>query len=223
MEAVMEGFKKKVSPSTPMRFTFTRPEQQDLAKSWLLVSLAFAVFMTGLGFSAGFLSIFLFAFVVAAVTVGLGFLAHELSHKYVANGYGCYAEYRADNTMLFLSLLISPFHVFIAAPGAVHISGHPDHVHSGKISLAGPAANIALVLLFLILYLVLPLGPIRSAMGFGAIINSSLALFNLLPFGIFDGAKVIAWDKAAYGLAIAVAVILTFCSFFFVQTQLGLL
>ena len=60
-------------------------------------------------------------------------------------------------------------------------------------------------------------------MGFGAIINSSLALFNLLPFGIFDGAKVIAWDKAAYGLAIAVAVILTFCSFFFVQAQLGLL
>lgn len=205
-----------------MHFTFTQPERKDLVKSWILVSLAFAIFMTGLGLTAGWAWVFLFGLATAAITVGVGFLCHELAHKWVANRHGCYAEYHADNTMLMISLVLSPFHVFIAAPGAVHISGHPDHEQSGRISLAGPAANIALALLFLILYFAIPNATLSRAAGLGTIINSSLALFNLIPFGFFDGAKVLAWNKAAYGLSVAAAVILTFFSYVIVQAGLGL-
>ena len=218
----MEGFNKKLSPSRAMHFTFTKQERHDLAKSWLLVSLAFTIFMTGLGLAPGFLETFLFALAVAAITVGIGFLAHELSHKWVANNYGCYAEYHANNAWLFISLLLSPFHVFLAAPGAVHISGRPDHEQSGRISLAGPAANFILALLFFILYFLLPAGMFREAAGIGTIINSSLALFNLIPLGFFDGAKIIAWNKAWYGVALTLTIILTFFSYFFVQAGLGL-
>jgi Zn-dependent protease len=36
-------------------------------------------------------------------------------------------------------------------------------------------------------------------------INSSLALFNLIPFGIFDGAKVLRWNKYVWIGAVIVA------------------
>jgi len=39
-------------------------------------------------------------------------------------------------------------------------------------------------------------------------INASLALFNLLPFGIFDGAKIIKWNKYTWGAAVLAAGIL---------------
>ncbi len=205
-----------------MRFSFTRQERYDLLRSWLLVSLAFAFFMTGIGFDMTHLVLLVFSLVTALVTVGIGFLFHELSHKWLANRYGCHAEYKADSLMLLISLVISVFGVFIAAPGAVHISGHADKDENGKISLAGPAANIVLALLFMALFFLLPNVVLSRAAGLGAIINSSLALFNLIPVGIFDGAKVLAWNKVAYGVAVGAAVLLTFLSFVLIQPSLGL-
>ncbi len=205
-----------------MKFNFTKRERRDLAKSWLLVSLAFALFIAGIGFTTGHLVLFAFSLAAAAVTVGIGFLAHELSHKWVAHKYDCYAEYRSDNFMLVVSLVLSLFRVFIAAPGAVHISGHADHEQSGKIGLAGPAANIILALVFLPLFFLLTNPIWRNVVGLGAIANSYLAVFNLLPFGFFDGAKVFAWNKAWYAVAIITSVLLMFASFMLVQSVMGL-
>jgi Zn-dependent protease len=39
----------------------------------------------------------------------------------------------------------------------------------------------------------------------GMNINASLALFNLLPFGVFDGAKVIKWNRAVWGASVLAA------------------
>jgi Zn-dependent protease len=47
----------------------------------------------------------------------------------------------------------------------------------------------------------------------GVIINSNLALFNLLPFGVFDGIKIIRWDWRAWLVTATTAAIL----FFYVQ------
>jgi Zn-dependent protease len=211
-----------------MRFTFTQPERRDLAKSWLLVSLAFAVFITwtngwpsGGMFSLGFLQAFLLALAAAALTVGVGFLLHELAHKYVAQRYDCHAEYRADNMMLIASLALSPF-IFIAAPGAVHISGHANQEQGGRISLSGPAMNLLLGLVFLLLYFLVSHPTLRMVAGLGAIVNSTLGLFNLIPFPPFDGAKVFWWSKGWYALALIVAMLLIFASFMVVQKQLGL-
>ena len=61
-------------------------EIRDLIKAWIAVSIAFAMVMRGL---AGL--DFYQVFIVAAITVGTGFLLHELGHKLVAQRYGCLA------------------------------------------------------------------------------------------------------------------------------------
>jgi Zn-dependent protease len=71
----------------------------------------------------------------------------------------------------------------------------------GKISLAGPLTNIVQAVIFLVM------GFFSSSRLFdvGIIVNSSLALFNLLPFSEFDGAKIFRWDKRLWVAAFAVA------------------
>ncbi len=205
-----------------MRVTFTRRERRDLLLSWLLVSLAFALFLTGFGPILAALPPLLLAFGVALLSVGLGLLLHELAHKWVAHREECHAEYRADTTMLLIGLLLSPFKVFVAAPGAVHIT-HADNRQQGLIGAAGPAANLLLAAASLTLFLSVSEGIVGVAAGLSAIVNSSIGLFNLIPYGWFDGAKIIAWHKGAYGALVAAAVALTFFSFIFAQASRGLL
>jgi Zn-dependent protease len=42
----------------------------------------------------------------------------------------------------------------------------------------------------------------------GMQINASLALFNLIPMGVFDGAKIIKWNRYVWGAAVIAAGIL---------------
>lgn len=190
-----------------MRFTFTDREKNDLMRSWLAISAAFAIVMGG-GLSTLFEQKFLILALIAAITVGLGFILHELAHKWMANRFNLHAEFHADNKMLIIALVTSLFGIVFAAPGAVYISGRSSLEQSGKISVAGPVMNLALALLFLLLYFTLSFG--QQVLAWGFYINALLALFNMLPFGPFDGAKVLRWDKRVYGVVIAVAVLLTF-------------
>jgi len=181
-------------------------EIQHLVRAWSAITIAFAIAM-GLESISGFAVNLL----IAAITVGLGFVAHELSHKLVAQKYRCFAEFRANNMMLVLAIIISFTGVILAAPGAVMIAGHIDHKKNGKISAAGPAANIVLAVLFLILYLAS--GGLLASIGYyGMMINSWLAMFNILPFPMFDGLKIMSWDKLVYGLMFVSAAALLFLS-----------
>jgi len=173
------------------RFKTSEIELIDLFKAWLVISVAFAI-----AFSEGIRTLItnyvLVLFFYAALTVGIGFLLHELTHKIVAQHYGYFAEFRADNIMLLLSLIFSFFGFVIAAPGAVMISGEAvNERKNGIISLAGPLTNIILSLIFLFFYYLLP----SEFFSLGFRINSWLALFNLIPFGLFDGSKVFRWSK----------------------------
>ena len=62
-------------------------ELQDLFKAWLAISVAFGIVLGGVDnlFSFAFINDFL----IAALTVGVGFIFHELGHKVVAQRYGC--------------------------------------------------------------------------------------------------------------------------------------
>ena len=75
---------------------FSRVEIEHLLRAWVLVSLAFAILITGFSLTATFAVAMLFS----AITAGIGFLGHELMHKYVAQRYGCWAEFRANDFML---------------------------------------------------------------------------------------------------------------------------
>ncbi len=186
---------------------FSSDEIIEIAKAWLAISIAFAIV---LGKSDIFSSSFLLNFIVSAITVGLGFLLHELAHKMLAQKYGCFAEFKAFNFMLILAIASSFFGFIFAAPGAVFISGHVTTSRNGKISLAGPLVNIALAIIFLVLAM-LDLGNFLNLVtSYGASINSWLALFNLIPILGLDGSKVLTWNKPIYFIAVAVSAILVF-------------
>ena len=125
---------------------FSEIEKQDLFKAWLMLSIAFAIVMGGFSFTFQFA----IQMAIAAITVGLGFLLHEMGHKFLAQKYGCVAEFRANMQMLFLAVLMSFFGFIFAAPGAVFIGGkHVGVKENGQISAMGPLMNIVLALIFL--------------------------------------------------------------------------
>lgn len=178
-------------------------EIRDLIKAWIAISLAFAIVGRNL-----YASSFAVIFIVSAFTVGIGFLLHELGHKVVAQRYGCFAEFRSFDKMLVLALLMSYFGFVFAAPGAVMIQGNVTTRKNGIISVAGPLVNIMLALLFLVSLLVFPFLGIFSYYGF--LINSWLALFNMIPIGNFDGAKVLRWNKAVFSSVVVLSLIFMF-------------
>lgn len=185
----------------------SRIEIRDLFKAWLAISIAFAIIITGLSFTFYFLA----AILISAITVGLGFLFHELAHKITAQHYGCFAEFRSFDTMLILAIIMSFFGFVLAAPGGVFIQGQVGIARNGRISAAGPLTNMVIAVIFLLLIL---LTPLKTIAFYGFIINSWLALFNMLPFGNFDGIKILRWNKTIYALMIIFAGALMFAQYY---------
>jgi len=145
-------------------------------------------------------------FVVVFITIGLGFILHELAHKYVSLHYGVHAEYRAWTFGLFLAIVLAVTVGFIfAAPGAVYIFGRVNKKQNAMISLAGPAANLILAALFV------GLTPFLGGVSvIGAHVNLWLGLFNMIPFFPFDGQKVAAWDWKLWALVFVVFILFFF-------------
>lgn len=170
----------------------------DITKAWLAISLAFALVYSGASLFGGnlakILSInFLLVFLISLFTGGLGFLLHELAHKFSAQHYGCTAEFRAFDQMLYLAVGLAALVGFIfAAPGAVMISGMVTRKENGIISLAGPLTNYVLAMIFYGLNFAFPALGFIFLIGFS--INLWLGLFNLIPFGNFDGIKIFHWS-----------------------------
>ncbi len=173
---------------------------------------------------------------ISALGAGSGFLLHELAHKFVAQKYGYWAEYRANRAGLVFMIVTAFMGILIAAPGAVWFGkagaapqmgypfGHessPEQVERERkeqlwIALAGPLTNIALTVFF---FLILVSGAVTSNLGFGAIyyaifINLTLAAFNLLPFGPLDGAKVFGVSRAIWAIVAVPTILLALPVYF---------
>jgi Zn-dependent protease len=191
---------------------FTGREIRDLIISMLVIAGAFAFILSGknVGFT-------LFLLPYTLIAAGLGFLLHELAHKFVAIHYGFWAEYQVWPEGLILAIVVSAISNFVfAAPGAVYIHGqYISKEQNGKISISGPLTNIILALFFMAL---IPLLPENSLLwkfaGIGFLVNSFLALFNLIPFGIWDGAKIFRWNPVIWVVTAAIAGIMTYYSMF---------
>jgi Zn-dependent protease len=92
-------------------------------------------------------------------------------------------------------------------------AGHTGSDKFGKIALSEPLTNIAQAVIYFILGITTTNSDIGILASIGYTINSGLALFNLLPFGIFDGAKVMHWDKQIRLAAFMTAGLLFLISF----------
>ncbi len=193
-----------VNPQDQIRFiggiTTSRTELVDLIKAWLAISLAFGILLGGFSFNL------VTFFMISSLTVGLGFIAHEMAHKVLAQKYGCKAEFRSWDKMLILAVIMSFFGFIIVAPGAVMISGPVGRRRNGKISAAGAIANLIVATGFLSLALIPVTGTLFFIAQLGFTINIILALFNMIPFWLFDGKKVLAWNKAVYFVMLGVGI-----------------
>ncbi len=191
-------------------FTIGMDEALHILISVITMSIAFAIVWTG---STNFNSAFLQTMGIIILTVGVGFIFHELAHKYVAIKYGAHARYQAWTLGLLLAIIMAFTVGFVfAAPGAVYIYGNNiDRVKNGKISAAGPLTNLIIGLIFVIIGLAMPALTYITSLGAG--VNFFLGAFNMLPFFPMDGQKIWHWDKRIWAAIMAPLVILAFVQF----------
>jgi Zn-dependent protease len=189
---------------------FSQKEIKDLLKSWVAISIAFAIIISkSLGISLSSPQ-FSTPLIISAFTVGIAFLLHELGHKFVAQRYHFWAEFRSFDGMLVLAIAMSFLGFIFAAPGAVMIHGYyMTKEKNGRISAAGPLVNIILAIFFLSLFF---MGINNLFIYYGVLINSWIALFNLIPIGNIDGKKILNWNKTVYTTMLIVGLILLFTS-----------
>jgi Zn-dependent protease len=189
----------------PSGFRFTGREIRDLAVAWLALGVAFALFLDRRTLLATLSEPGAEAAVVvglvlarALITVGIGFLLHELAHKAVAVRFDQIAEFRADYNMLGLAIVAGLAGFLFAAPGAVYHRGRITPRENGLIALAGPVTNLVLAALFLPVSLLG--GYIGDVGNLGVLVNVLLAAFNMIPYGPLDGKTVIAWSAVVYAV-----------------------
>ena len=193
---------------------FSKIEVRDILIAWIAIGFAVAVGLQG-GLLLGNLTPGSVALLtgISLVTVGPGFILHELSHKFVARHYGFWAEFRMWPQMLIMAIVVALMGLFIAAPGATYISGSGiSKEENGFISLAGPVVNGVIALLFLPLF-ILNNSVLGFIGGFGFWVNVWLGTFNLIPFWVLDGAKVFAWNKAIWAACFAIFAVATYLAY----------
>jgi Zn-dependent protease len=175
-------------------FSTSKKELNDLLKSWLAISIAVAI--AGLIPDSGlnFLQVLLFA----GITVGTAFLFHEIAHKIAAQHYGCFAEFRSQDSMLILAIMMSFFGFIFFAPGAVMIAGPVGKKRNGIISTSGPGTNFGIAILFLLGLFYVQSETLVMLFTFGYLVNTWIGLFNMIPFWMFDGKKILRWNSVVY-------------------------
>ena len=140
----------------PQQSVTSRTEIIHLTIAMLTLSVAFSFALGSGGFlTNGFYSIVsaVYAFPIALFSILTGFFFHELSHKFVAQHYGLWAEFRMYLGGLFFALIFGMLFGFVfAAPGAVTIQGGARKFEMGRIAAAGPLANIIVATFSLIGY-----------------------------------------------------------------------
>ncbi|MCX6775322.1 MAG: site-2 protease family protein [Candidatus Micrarchaeota archaeon] len=160
-------------------------------------------------------------FPIILLTVGVGFVAHELAHRFVANHYGAKAFYRAwpeGLLFMFATAAITGGKFLFAAPGAVYIySTYLSKRENGIISISGAVMNFLLAIFFLFVAVAIGVGGTPKAdmlaesfISFGTYMNLYLAFFNMIPIPPLDGSKVIAWSFPVWAAFMLILVILVF-------------
>ena len=130
---------------------------------------------------------------ILSIAFTASFVLHELAHKFSAQHFNLWAEFRVtlQGALITLISIFLPFKLI--SPGAVMIAGSGTKETVGKTAIAGPITNIVLSIACI---LIAALGqPLFLVVAF---INAFLAVFNLIPFGVMDGLKVFMWNKIVW-------------------------
>ncbi len=187
-----------------------KEELKDIIISVVALTLAFAILMGN-----GNPLLIPYTIFPSFLAVILCFFLHELAHRAVARHFEFYARYVMWPFGLLLALFSSliGFRFLFAAPGAVYVYPYSKRFafqvvpmtkrESGLISLAGPATNMGIGFLMLVLYHFTNF----SLFTWIASLSFWFAVFNLIPFPPLDGSKVFAWSPKIWACAFFTALI----------------
>jgi Zn-dependent protease len=196
-----------------------------LCVAWIVLGVSFStryMYRGWLSTPTAFLEVFLLTLLI----IGTGFLGHELAHKFTAQRYGAWAEFKLWTVGAVMALVfaaIPPGTFVFAAPGAVYIASRSSYIGdvmdrktNGIISLVGPLVNVAAATVAVSIYAILyaagigvvidPFGPLRvstdsfNPLKWAVQVNLWLGSFNMIPFFILDGQKVLAWNRVVWAL-----------------------
>ena len=116
---------------------------------------------------------------IAAIGLFAGVVLHELGHSLVAMRFGAPIE---SITLWFLG-------------GVAQLTEMPeDWKQEFAVAIAGPIVSVALGVLSLVAFLLVPaegFSAARFVLGYLAVLNIALAIFNLLPGFPMDGGRVL--------------------------------
>jgi Zn-dependent protease len=186
-------------------------EISELGVAWLIMA-AIILYLTG--FNLDLIFVYLIVF-------GISFFTHELSHKFTAIKFGARAYFKISREGLIFTLISLIIGFPILAVGAVFWWGEAAYSTRlrGRVSAAGPISNIVLAGIF---YIIMGIGlvmfPEQRELGLllfqigdiGVWLNTFLGLFNLLPIGMLDGAKVLAWDGRIWAALVGTFLVIGF-------------
>jgi Zn-dependent protease len=219
------------SPRRKRRNRFSSRELRDLGIASILVSLvAFSMLGSGagLGIVAAITNLPVF---VANGTIWIifpliilflaAFMIHEMAHKFTAQRYGMWSEFRMTTAGYYLSAVAIIFSVPIFGTGVVYASGAKSAEDNARVNIAGPLSNLIFGSILGFIAVIIPVSygsPIPYSeltlwfvmfiLQYGVILNAMLGLFNLLPFQPFDGGTVFAWDRKIW-LILVIALLMT--------------
>jgi Zn-dependent protease len=189
-------------------FRFSEEERNQLVfASLIFVIVELSIFQNPFSFLSQILSgstsnfnsllqIILDLCIIGVLSLPL-FLLHEIAHKFIAIRQGFPSRFYLDQNMALFSLLSIMLPIKLIAPGAVIFYGTPSEESEASIAMAGPLTNILLggILLGVSFFLS------SNWMIFTLIVSKfsfDLALFNLLPISILDGAKINKWNSPVF-------------------------
>lgn len=203
LRRVDPGANKKKGEFAGMQFS--RTEIMHILVAVLVLAAAFTIMLrkSYLPFISSYLNTsvlvsILVLFAVALLLVVCSFLLHEMGHKFVAQKYGAWSEFRTYPMGLLMALVFSFMGFLFAAPGAVYINGNITKEQYGKISLAGPVVNFIIAGIAIVMMLMAPSGFARAILFMLAWLNAFLGVFNLIPIPPLDGSKVVTWSLPVY-------------------------
>jgi len=151
--------------------------------------------------------------------VAISLLAHELSQKIVARKLGLETTFKAWGSGLLLGWLLALVGGFFPAYGSTYVKQldwwyEAKRDKTGVIFATGPLVSLALAFAFWILPTPTTSSLLVASAKVGFTINLVIVIFNLVPIQaaggfVWDGKKILAWNKAIWATLVIATSALT--------------